>query len=253
MGGVAQLTLAVQPDGTQLVIRELLPRYILNWRMHRRFVKGTRIRERISPHPRIAYSVERGYQGLKPYEVIEYVDGKNLRELILARHPLIRSHTYQILRQSASALAYMHDRGILHLDVKAENFLLDMTTEQIKVKLTDFDLSCDLKTSRDRHRSGTLSYMAPEQVRQGAVGVGSDMFAFGIFAYFLVTGKMPFTGDSEKERRQRQLSMESHVISPRRVNPDLSAKLDWIIMRCLEKDPEKRFPGMAYLQQELGG
>lgn len=253
MGGIAKLTLATQPDGKKLIVRELLPKYIFNLRMHRRFVRGTKIREQLTPHPNIVFSAERGYEGLKPYEVIEFVPGKNLSDLIREGCSHLRSHAFEILKQSANALAYMHEQKVLHLDVKAENFLLDTSGQDLKVKLTDFDLSCDEHTGRDRYRSGTLSYMAPEQVKKGKVGIGSDMFAFGIFAYFLVTGRMPFEGETKEERNKKQLSLSYTVVPPSKHAPDLAPKLDWIIMRCLEKDPDKRFPNMVYLRQELGG
>lgn len=250
-GGVANLTLTVQPDGTKLVLRELRRRLIFHINLHRRFVRGTRIRELLTPHPNIVYSAELGYSGLAPYEVIEYVPGKNLHELILLKDGTVKENPLPLLRQAAAAVAHVHEKGIVHLDVKAENFLVDTTGEELKVKLTDFDLSRDQRSHHDRHRSGTASYMAPEQLKGGHVGFESDIFAFGVMGYYVVTGRKPFSGYTLEEAISKQISDGFKVRDPLRINPDITPKLSWIILRCLERDPAKRFPSMAYLCQEL--
>ncbi len=253
-GGVARLTLAIQPDGTRLVIRELHPHLVFNLRVHRSFRNGTRVREKLTPHPHIVYSVETGYQGFVPYEVIEYVPGENLRERILHKDPIIQREHLTILRQAAAAIAYVHEKQYVHLDIKPENFLVDDSQDEIVVKLTDFDLTRNIGKSagfHDRHRSGTASYMAPEHLKKGNVGFQADIFAFGVMAYYLATGQKPFTGFTLTEMRRQQVSEKYKVTPPTKVNPGLSPKLEWIILRCLEKDPVKRIPSMSYLCQEL--
>ena len=250
-GGVANLTLTVQPDGTKLVLRELRRRFIFNYHVHRGFVRGTKIRELLTPHPNIVYSAEVGYTGLAPYEVIEYVPGKNLQERILNKDETVRDNPLLVLRQAANAIAYVHGKGIAHLDIKAENFLVDTTKDGLKLKLTDFDLSRDQRSHHDRRRSGTASHMAPEQLKGGQIGFESDIFAFGVMAYYLVTGRKPFSGYTLEEARRQQVSEGFKIRDPLRLNPDITPKLGWIILRCLERDPAKRFPGMAYLCQEL--
>ena len=252
-GGVARLTLAVQPDGTRLVIRELHPHLVFKFRVHWRFVNGTRVREMLTPHARIVYSVERGYYRFTPYEVIEYVPGENLRERIIHKDPVARKNHLLILRQAAEALAYMHSQDIMHLDVKPENFLVDDSGPEISVKLTDFDLSRICKRpKKDPHRAGTGSYMAPEQFKTGTIGPQADIFAFGVMAYYLVTGQKPFSGFTITEMRRQQVSTKFKIPEPSRLNPDISPKLERLIMQCLEKDPDQRIPSMLYLQQELG-
>jgi len=252
-GGVARLTLAVQPDGTRLVIRELHPHLIFNFRVHRSFRNGTLIREKLTPHPHIVYSVEMGYQGFLPYEVIEYVPGENLRERILHKDPIVQHNHLVILRQAAAAIAYVHEKQYVHLDIKPENFLLDDSSGEIVVKLTDFDLCRNIRkaTERDRHRAGTASYMAPEQLKTGTVGFQADIFAFGVMAYYLATGQKPFSGFTITEMRRQQVSEKFRVTPPSKLNNAISPKLEWVILRCLEKDPVKRIPSMSYLCQEL--
>ncbi len=250
-GGMAILYMAEQPDGTKLVIRELHPR--LRWRLrkHWRFLRGAYIREKVSPHPNIVFSVEFGYSGLVPYEIIEYVPGVNLHVLIGRKDETILRNVLDVLRQACSAIAHTHASGYMHLDVKAENFVVDFSSGGIGVKLTDFDLSRRSGRAFDAHRSGTVTYMAPELLRKGSVGMAVDIFAFGVLAYYLVTGKKPFSGFTEEELRKQQLSHSYQVIEPNRFNPDISPKLNRLILKCLEKNPLQRFPSMIYLQREL--
>ncbi len=250
-GGMASLNLAITPDGVQLVVRQLLRRNLFRWRLHRGFVNGTAIRDFLSPHPNIVYSVERGYCGLVPYEVIEFVDGSSLRKLLQTRDVIVKENSLEILKQAARALGYMHQKGIMHLDVKAENILIIKQEKGIIVKLTDFDLSRAAGDVRMRYRSGTETYMAPEQLKHGQIGPAVDIFAFGVMAYNLLTGKWPFQGDTEKEKRWKQMSSKYKVVEPVRYNRDITPKLNWLVVRCLEKNPAKRIPSMAYLKQEL--
>ncbi len=251
-GGMATLTLIVQPNGKQLVHRELLRRNLFRWRIRRGFVNGTRIREKLSEHPNIVQSLEHGTAKFVPYEIIEYVQGHNLRKLINDRHAIVKERSLALLRSAAAALAHVHKNGIIHLDVKAENFLVSLDGDEPELKLTDFDLSIESDGKRTRHRAGTEAYMAPEQLRGGCLlSPAADMFAFGVMAYNLVTRRMPFHGKTARERRVRQVSRSYKLKPPQELNKQLSPKLGRIIMQCLEKDPNKRLPSMSYLCQEL--
>jgi len=254
LGGMARLTLAVDPRGQEVVLRQLRPNFAFHPRAHFAFLRGLRIRRRLFPHPNIVSPIARGYCGLVPYEIIEYVPGENLRELILHKHDGVKTHAADILRQAATALSHMHAKHLLHLDVKPENVLIDTenTEDGITAKLTDFDLSRRLRGGHEHLRAGTASHMAPEQLILGRVTYASDIFSFGVMAYNLVTGKMPFSAFSLDEVRRQQVSRSFEVAEPRKFNSDIAPKLNWIILRCLEKDCEKRFPSMAYLLQELG-
>ena len=252
-GGMALLTLARTPDGKEVVKRELHRKYMLRPRTHMRFLRGLRIREMLSPHDHIVRPLTRGYHGLLPYEILEYVPGHNLHEWILRRREKIESCALTILKDVAEAVAFMHEKHILHLDVKAENVLIDTGGDsgQLNAKLTDFDLSRNVRGEHNHLHAGTESHMAPEQLAGGDVSYSNDIFAFGVMAYYLVTGRMPFAAYSLKDVRRRQMSKSYKVTEPTKINPDLAPKLNWIIMRCLEKDRSQRFPHTAYLVQEL--
>jgi len=252
-GGMATLTLAIDAEsGCEWVVRELLKKNIFNIRLHRGFVRGIKVRKLLSPHPHIAYSIENGYNGVNPYEIIEYVNGSNLRLLIHNQDKTILNSPSEVLRQCAIALAHVHSKGFLHLDIKPENFLVNIQDGEIKIRLTDFDLSKPATVKFDKKRAGTPVYMAPEHLKHGKISYASDIFAFGVMAYNLVTNKMPFAGNTEKELMNNQVSSRYKVQEPIKINQQLSRKLNKIIMQCLSNKPETRFPSMAYLCKEIG-
>jgi len=250
-GGIAHLKIAVLDDGTKVVLRELLPTNLFKWRLRQGFIRGTQIREQLSPHPNIIDSLERGREGVVPYEIIEYLDGVHLRCFMQQQQKCVAEHCIEILRQAAAALAHVHRKGFIHLDVKPENFVVVHVDEKFIVKLTDFDLTVQAKERRMKKQAGTVAYMAPEQIRKDIVGPSADIFAFGIVAYQLVTKHMPFVGNSGKKALWAQTHDAYRIKRPVEWNPELTAKLDRVIMKCLEKHPEDRFPSMAYLCQEL--
>ncbi|NLF19060.1 MAG: serine/threonine protein kinase [Lentisphaerae bacterium] len=252
VGGMARLSVAVTPDGQQIVLRQLLPLYVLNLRLRRQFTNGVRIRAALSPHPLIVRSLEWGSHGVVPYELIEYIDGQSLRRLLQVKDPCVSSDPLAILRQCAEAMAHLHDRGFIHLDIKPENFLVSRLADgRLQVKLTDFDLSRESTPRKERRQSGTVAYLAPEQIRREVVGPPADVFAFGIMAYELVTGRMPFQGQHERQTRWRQTSDRFIPKPPKALKPDISPKVDRIIALCLEKDPAQRYPSMTFLCDEL--
>lgn len=250
-GGFARLALAQQSDGTRIVVRELLPGYLFRWRIRRAFVRGTRIREQLGRHPNIIYSLEHGIRHFRPYEILEYIDGMSLRRLMQNRENALTQNAVEILRQAAMALTHVHSLGFIHLDIKPENFVVCLNDNPVTVKLTDFDLTVHAQEHHWRTPAGTMAYLAPEQIRNEAFGPAADIFAFGIVAYQLVTGRMPFVAKNKRKLLWAQTSQSYKVKTPLELNPDLSPKLDWIIMKCLEKHPADRFPSMAYLCQEL--
>ena len=253
-GGLADIYLAQTPKEGQVVIRKLHKELVWKWKPHLYFLRGTKIRKKVCPHERIVSTLRRGWDGFCPYEMLEYVPGKNLREYIRKKDSRVHDLAMDILRQAAEGIARVHDCNLLHLDIKAENILVDFgeTRDDLVVKLTDFDMSRRASKIPASFRCGTASYMAPEQLTKGTVSFSNDIFAYGVMAYFMVTGRMPFNGWSEKELRQKQASQTFQVLDVNKLKLGLSPKLGWIINRCLEKNVKDRIPSMSYVVRELG-
>lgn len=249
---MATLTLALAPDGSQWVIRELLPKYRWNFKFHVRFFRGAHIRQKVCPHPNIVRSTHWGYgDGFLPCELLEYCPGDNLAILVSHKNPIVTEHVFAILRHSCEAISHIHSKGYLHLDVKPENIIVWEKEGKVNVKLTDFDLSLKLSATRDKRKAGTPEYMAPEQLTGGRIGPETDIFAFGVMAYFLITGKKPFAGASMDHMYTQKKSAWFQVQEPAKIVPGIAPKLNWLVMKCLEREPKERFPNMTYLMQEL--
>jgi predicted esterase len=195
------------------------------------------------------------------YIAMELVDGRTLRDII-ADGPLPIDRTIRLASQIADGLAKAHVAGIVHRDIKPANV---MVTGDELVKILDFGLAKPLTTSDGRAvthstltadtREGTLvgtpHYMSPEQLSGDAVDHRSDQFALGVVLYEMVGGKPPFDGPS------LGAIIGAIITSPtpplKRLRPDAPAELERIICRCLEKDPDRRFPTTADLATELRG
>ncbi len=250
-GGIASLERIVLEDGRKAILRILQSSAIFSLRQQMQFRRGIKIRAALSPHPRIVTSYEIGAKGLRPYEIIELVEGKNLKILMNNRDTILQTEMMSILTQCAEAIAWMHTNGFMHLDIKPENFLIDTNGPKPVVKLTDFDLAQPATNNGPRKQSGTPSYMAPEQFKTKTSYMASDVFAFSVMAYQIVTGgKQPFPSSSQKGSRHKQASENFTPRSPVDHDPTVPPRLNNAIMMGLEKRLEKRLPDMnAFLRK----
>jgi serine/threonine-protein kinase len=155
----------------------------------------------------------------------------------------------QILIDMATALEHLHENGYMHLDFKPENVLV---TPNAGVRLVDFDLAQPIsgKPIKLSKNPGTPAYMAPEQLLGHPITNRVDIFSFGVAAYELLTSQKPFPGETATEILRRQLD-RSEFATPRQLNPDLPANLETLILKCLETEPERRYPFMSVMAREL--
>ena len=185
--------------------------------------------------------------------VLEYLPGgtlkDKLRELQSAGHELPVSDVIAYGVQIAEGLAHAHRRGIVHRDVKTDNVML---TEGGEVKITDFGLA-KLKggplLTQKGSTIGTAAYMSPEQIRGEEIDRRSDLFSFGVVMYELATGVLPYRG--EHEAALAYSIANEQAVDPRKLRPALPDSLTQLILRCLEKDPAKRFQTAEEITAEL--
>ncbi len=245
-GGMAQLSNALLEDGTHVVVRELLLQKVFMLEQQMRFRNGCRIREMLSASPHIVKSLGRRSLTLLPYEIIEYFESKNLKLQLNSQPELVKRYMTEIIRQAAEALAWVHENGYMHLDVKPENFLVSFRgANKVMVKLTDFDLTTPKDKTGPRPQRGTPAYMAPEQITRKVCSQASDVFAFSIMAYRVVTGKMPFFGNNLKQVLRHQARETVKAEAPIYCNPDVPRSLNTAIMLGLEKREKDRIPTMS--------
>jgi serine/threonine-protein kinase len=201
-------------------------------------------------HPNIVHYYENGcFHGLW-YAVIESVDGPNLKEAILRNDANLRTNQLKMLTSMAAGLAHVHERGFLHLDFKPENILVPKTYD---AKLVDFDLAIP-RPSKPRKASilsGTPLYLAPEQLARQPVDERADIFSFGVTAYEMLTGKKPIAGNTRDEILKKYVDFNAHLRPPRTLVPDIPHAIERVILKCLEKEPDRRYPAMSLVVRDL--
>ena len=200
-------------------------------------------------HPAVCRVWDIGEAEGQHFLSMEFVDGENLASLLRRIGRLPQDKALDIARQVAAGLAAAHEKGVLHRDLKPANVMLD---GQGKVRLTDFGLAGLAEAlSGDDVRSGTPSYMSPEQLQGREVTVRSDIYALGLLIYELVTGRRAFEGKglAELTRKHR----DERPIEPSAIVPDLDPAVERTILACLEKDPKRRPPSALVVSAMLSG
>ena len=249
-GGMADIWLATDQQGSHFALRKLHDRLRFNLLAKRRFLRGCEILSKIHNHEYVIQYFEHGKIEGSIYCLMEYVEGSNLKQLLVRGDPVLEEHVGNILIDMAVALEHVHDSGFMHLDFKPENVLV---TRNANVRLVDFDLARPRpeKPKKMSKNPGTPAYMAPEQLLRQPFDHRVDIFAFGVAAYELLAGEKPFIGETPDQILRKQLDRGQDFVLPRALNPDIPAGLEKAILKCLERDPDKRYPIMSVLVHEL--
>ncbi len=183
------------------------------------------------------------------YMVMELVAGQSLREILAAHGPLAPAQAVEVLRQTLAALEHAHRQGIVHRDVKPENV---MVTRDGLVKVADFGLArawADARITQDGRVSGTVQYLSPEQLRGEPADPRSDLYALGIVAYELLTGRLPFSGETPMAIAYAHL--RERVPRPSARNPAVPPGLDGWVASMTERDRELRPTSAAEARRDL--
>lgn len=248
-GGMADIWLVTDAKGKAFALRRMHPRFRFNFLARRRFVQGCELLARIHDHENIVGYIEHGRAEGTLYMLMEYIEASSLKELYAVQDPLLTEHVAQILLDMAAALEHLHENGYMHLDFKPENVLV---TRNAGVRLIDFDIAQPLpeRPKKMSKNPGTPAYMAPEQLQQQPIDGRVDIFAYGVSAYELLTNQKPFPGDSPGEILSKQIN-RSDFVPPCQHNPDIPAAMEKVILKCLEHDPDERYPFFSVLTRDL--
>jgi beta-lactam-binding protein with PASTA domain/tRNA A-37 threonylcarbamoyl transferase component Bud32 len=183
------------------------------------------------------------------YMVMEYVRGRAARDLLNAQGRLEPAQAADVLRQTLLALEHAHRQGIVHRDVKPENILV---TSDGVVKVADFGLArayADGRQTQAGTVTGTVQYLAPEQIRGEPADPRSDLYSLGIVGFELLTGRLPFTGETAMAIAYKHLS--DRVPRPSAVMPDIPADMDAFVASATERDRELRPESAAEMRRDL--
>jgi eukaryotic-like serine/threonine-protein kinase len=186
-----------------------------------------------------------------PYIVMEYVDGRTLRELLRDDRRLLPERALEITDGVLRALDYSHRNGIIHRDIKPGNVML---TRGAEVKVMDFGIAravsdAQATMTQTAQVIGTAQYLSPEQARGERVDARSDLYSTGCLLYELLTGRPPFTGDSPVAIAYQHV--RENPIPPSRIDPEIPAWADSIVLKAMAKDPAERYQSAAEMRTDI--
>jgi serine/threonine-protein kinase len=249
-GGMADIWLATDQEGKSFALRKMHEKLRFNFLARRRFLRGCKILSQIHQHDYVIQYLEHGKINGSLYCLMEYVESSNLKLLFARNDPVLQEQIGNILIDMAVALEHVHDSGFMHMDFKPENVLV---TRNANVRLVDFDLALP-KPEKPMKRSknpGTPAYMGPELLLRQVFDHRADIFAYGVTAYEMLTGQKPFLGDTPDEILRKELDRGSDFVAPRQLNSEIPFGLEKAILKCLEREPDKRYPIMSVLVHDL--
>ena len=201
-------------------------------------------------HPNIVPVFDWGEDGGTYFIVMELVDGRALSSILRGAGPLHPDRAAEIASDVASALAYAHRHGVIHCDVKPGNVLI---TDEGVVKVTDFGIARALNTEESLTQTGavmgTATYFSPEQAEGMGVDARSDIYSLGVVLFEMVTGRPPFLGDTPVAVASKHV--REHPPTPREINPAVPPDLEAVILKCMAKSPEHRYPTGEDLRVDL--
>ena len=200
-------------------------------------------------HPNIVTIYDAGEEHDLAYIAMEFLKGKDLTPYIKSANLLELSKTLSVVARVAEALSYAHSNSVVHRDIKPANIMYEPVSDSVKV--TDFGIARITDSSKTKTGMvlGTPSYMSPEQLAGRKVDGFSDQFSLGVTLYQLVSGRLPFEGDSMAQLMFK-IANEPHA-DVRTHNPKLPASVSAIINKTLAKDPAQRYPSCEIMAKAL--
>ncbi|HRE49680.1 MAG TPA: protein kinase, partial [Aggregatilineales bacterium] len=211
------------------------PQFLVRFRQEARNVANL-------AHPNIVTLHDVGQDGNTYYMVMEFIDGQDLKKIVRSAAPLSVERVMNLTVQICAGLGYAHRSELVHADVKPQNILM---TSGDMVKITDFGIAQAISQTQagERQRTnvvwGSPHYFAPEQARGEPPTPASDVYAIGVVMFEMLTGKLPYSGNSGEELALAHVKEQiPHV---RDVNPSIPQRLDWLVHKVMSKEPEQRY------------
>src|SRR5436305_13319651 len=251
-GGMANVYLAEDQElGRRVAIKLLDERHAQDEQFVERFRREAESAAGLS-HPTVVSIYDRGEAEGTYYIAMEYLEGKTLKELLVSRGPTPVRVAIDYTRQILSALEFAHRNGIVHRDIKPHNVVV---APDGRLKVTDFGIarSGSSQMTEARPIIGTAQYLSPEQAQGKPVSPASDLYSVGVVLYEMLTGTVPFTGDTALEIAMKHLNTVPEAPSTKRP-PGLGEvphELDLVVLRALAKDPADRYQTAREMDADL--
>jgi serine/threonine-protein kinase len=247
-GGMADVFLGDDLKlGRKVAIKILSANYAGDRNFVARFKSEAQILARLN-HPNIVQVYDWGEFNSSYFICIEYVEGESLKEIIEKKGPLPPGTVVDYAIQISSALLMAHKNNLIHRDIKPQNILV---TPEGKVKVTDFGIAKSLTTdvTKTLNIIGTAHYISPEQAKGEFLDHRTDIYSLGIVLYEMLTADVPFRGGSSIDISLKHINEKP--LKPSEIMENIPEKLEKIIMHCLEKDPQVRYPAVREMIGDL--
>ena len=248
-GGMSLVYRAIDiRTGHSVAIKILKSEYNNDIEFLERFQREAHAAGRMSHH-NIVNLLDVGTEGEFRYLVLEYINGNTLKDIIKEKGALNPNTAIQITIRILSALEHAHENGIIHRDIKPQNVLVNTNGH---IKVADFGIARITNTKTISKKDmviGSVHYSSPEQARGNVVQTTSDIYSTGIVLYEMLTGRVPFTGDNPVTVAMQQVNALPPPI--RELNPSIHPAIASVVMKALEKSPQKRFQSAREMADAL--
>jgi eukaryotic-like serine/threonine-protein kinase len=248
-GGMARVFRGTdQVLGRTVAVKVLSPQFARDDQFVARFRREAQAAAGLN-HPNIVSVYDTGDQGDVHYIVMEYVQGRTLRDVIRQEGPLLPERASEITQEVARALASAHEAGLVHRDIKPGNIML---TPDGEVKVMDFGIarsSTGDTLTQTAAVLGTASYLSPEQAQGNPVDARSDIYSLGCVLYEMLTGRAPFVGDSPVAIAYKHVREDP--VPPSHLNQDVSDSLEAVVMKSMAKNQDNRYQTADELREDL--
>ncbi len=232
----------------EMALKVIKPEIAADKGMIERFKNELKLARKIA-HRSICKMYDLNEEEETPYITMEYVPGEDLKSFIRKKGKLAEEETIAIAKQVCEGLAEAHELGVIHRDLKPQNIMID---EKSNAKVMDFGIARSVEAPGVTHTGmmiGTPDYISPEQAEGEEADQRSDIYALGVILFEMVTGSVPFKGDSALSvalKHKAQLPQD-----PRKLNPEISEDMSRLILVCMEKDRERRYQRAEELLEDL--
>ena len=231
-----------------VTIKVLREQFVTDEDFIRRFRREAQSAASLS-HPNIVSVYDVGKEGDTEYIVMEYVEGRNLKEIIREYAPLSTDQSINLGRQITEAIQNAHEHHIIHRDIKPHNILV---TAEGHAKVTDFGIARAVSSATVTHTGdiiGSVHYLSPEQAKGLLCNEQSDIYSLGIVLYELITGRVPYDGETPITIALKHL--QEQPVLPSKINPLIDKEFEAVIMRAIAKSPEQRYLSAKDLLADL--
>ena len=241
-GATGSVYLAVDRDGTAVALKILAPELADDERFRQRFLRESQLARSLE-HPRVVATLASGQQDGHLFLAMVYVDGADLREVLLQAGRLEPQRALHLLGQIAQALDAAHAAGLVHRDVKPANILVTTVLGDESALICDFGLARHVSSvsslTGERGFAGTIDYVPPEQIQGGGVDGRADVYSLGCVLFECLSGTRPFVRESELAVVYAHLNERPPKLS--QLRPEIPVALDHVIQRALAKEPDARY------------